>query len=130
DGDDLRRAAAARAAGAGRRADDLAGGRGRAGPRRIPERGAVMIGGAILFWAAVAMIVYPYLIYPAVVAIAGRIRPRPVRRAPFTPPVTVLIRGSNGAEVMGETIANKLAQDYPAQLLQIIVVSDGSSDGT
>jgi len=89
-----------------------------------------MIGWAIVFWVAVAMIVYPYLIYPAVVAIAGRIRPRPVRRAPFTPPVTVLIPAYNEVDVIGETIANKLAQDYPAQLLQIIVVSDGSSDGT
>jgi cellulose synthase/poly-beta-1,6-N-acetylglucosamine synthase-like glycosyltransferase len=85
---------------------------------------------ALVFWVAVAMIVYPYLIYPAVMALVGRLRPRPVRRAPFTPPVTVLIPAYNEVSVIGETIANKLAQDYPAGSLQIIVVSDGSNDGT
>src|SRR5690606_23976479 len=34
------------------------------------------------------------------------------------------------ARYIGATIRNKLAQDYPAEQLNVIVVSDDSSDGT
>lgn len=85
---------------------------------------------AIVFWASVAAVVYPYAIYPALEWLLGLVRPRPIRRAPQEPLVTVLIPAYNEVEVIGDTVANKLAQDYPQDKLQILVISDGSDDGT
>ena len=84
----------------------------------------------VVFWVCALAIVYPYLGYPLLVWILGRIRPRPVQRSPWLPSVTVLIPAYNEVGCIGATVANKLEQDYPADKLQILVVSDGSTDGT
>jgi len=44
--------------------------------------------------------------------------------------VTVLIPAYNEAQNIAATIQNKLEQDYPSDRLEIIVISDGSTDGT
>jgi cellulose synthase/poly-beta-1,6-N-acetylglucosamine synthase-like glycosyltransferase len=44
--------------------------------------------------------------------------------------VTVLIPAYNEADCIAKTIQNKLDQNYPKDKLQIIVISDGSTDGT
>jgi cellulose synthase/poly-beta-1,6-N-acetylglucosamine synthase-like glycosyltransferase len=84
----------------------------------------------LFFWGAVALTLYPYLIYPLAMLLLGSVRPRPVRRNAREPDVTVLIPAYNEADCIGETVRNKLEQDYPRERLQIIVVSDGSDDGT
>ena len=84
----------------------------------------------IVFWACVALAAWPYLGYPVLLALLGLVRPRPVRRAACQPSVTVIIPAYNEAECIAATIENKLAQRYSADKLQIIVVSDGSTDGT
>lgn len=85
---------------------------------------------AVVFWFSVAAILYPYLIYPMLIWVLSQVRPRPVQRRPWLPPVTVLIPAYNEVDCIGATITNKLEQDYPADQLQIIVISDGSTDGT
>jgi len=60
----------------------------------------------------------------------GWIDPRPVRRHSIYPRATVLIPAYNEADCIAKTIQNKLDQDYPRDKLEIIVVSDGSTDGT
>lgn len=89
-----------------------------------------MIAASIFLWGSVLAIIYPYAIYPALIWLKGRIWPRPVQGRPWTPGVTVLIPAYNEVDCIGETIANKLGQDYPPEQLQIIVISDGSTDGT
>ncbi|HEX4403270.1 MAG TPA: glycosyltransferase family 2 protein [Polyangia bacterium] len=84
----------------------------------------------VVLWASVVAIVYPYLIYPALIWSKGRIWPRPVKRRAHVPSVTVLIPAYNEVDCIGETVRNKLEQDYPSEQLQIIVISDGSTDGT
>jgi cellulose synthase/poly-beta-1,6-N-acetylglucosamine synthase-like glycosyltransferase len=84
----------------------------------------------IVFWVSVLLIVYPSAVYPLVVLAVGWVRPRPVRPGPYAPTVTVLIAAYNEAEYIGATVQNKLDQNYPKEKLQIIVVSDESSDGT
>lgn len=84
----------------------------------------------VVFWGAVFAILYPYLIYPALIGLAGFIRPHIVRRRAWTPTVTVLIPAYNEADCIAATITNKLEQDYPSDRLQILVVSDGSTDDT
>lgn len=85
---------------------------------------------AVVFWICSAAIVYPYLGYPLLIWMMGRVRPRLVRRQPWLPSVTVLIPAYNEVGCIGATITNKLEQDYPAEQLQILVISDGSTDGT
>lgn len=83
-----------------------------------------------VFWGSVFLIIYPYLGYPLIVAILSAIRPRPVLRKAWEPTVTVLIPAFNEADCIAQTVANKLEQNYPKNKQQIIVVSDGSTDGT
>jgi len=84
----------------------------------------------VVFWSCLALGLYPYAGYPLVVALLARLRPRPVARSPITPTVTVVISAYNEARHIEATVANKLAQDYPADRLDVMVVSDGSTDGT
>src|SRR5690606_35943962 len=46
------------------------------------------------------------------------------------PKVTVIIPAYNEAAVIQKTITNKLQQDYPAEKLEVLVVSDESEDDT
>lgn len=84
----------------------------------------------IAFWTSVFLVAYPYVIYPLLIAILGKFRPRRVRRAAQQPTVTILIPAYNEVNFIAATIQNKLDQGYPADKLEIIVVSDGSTDGT
>jgi cellulose synthase/poly-beta-1,6-N-acetylglucosamine synthase-like glycosyltransferase len=85
---------------------------------------------SLLFWIAFCALIYIYLGYPFLVFIISHVWPRPVRRSAYEPSVTVLIAAFNEADVIERTIQNKLALDYPPEKLQVIVVSDGSTDGT
>jgi cellulose synthase/poly-beta-1,6-N-acetylglucosamine synthase-like glycosyltransferase len=84
----------------------------------------------VALWFSITLIIYPYLIYPLVIWVIGSARPRSVRRAAYLPPVTILIPAYNEIANIAATIQNKLLQDYPHDKLQIIVISDASSDGT
>ena len=84
----------------------------------------------LIFWAAVFLVVYPYLGYPLLVFLGGLVRPRGTARQPWQPAVTILIPAYNEAKCIAHTIQNKLEQNYPRGKLQILVVSDGSTDGT
>lgn len=85
---------------------------------------------AAWFWICVAVGLYPYLGYPVCVALLAWIRPRPVRAAAITPHVTVVISAYNEASHIGATVLNKLAQDYPEAALDVMIISDGSTDET
>lgn len=83
-----------------------------------------------VFVLSLAALVYVYLGYPlAVMALAG-VRRRRVRAADRPLALTVLTSARNEAACIAETVRNKLASDYPADLLEVIVVSDASDDGT
>lgn len=87
-----------------------------------------------LFWVSALAVAYVYAGYPALLAIWARIAGRPVRRRPSHdsrswPAVSVIIAAHNeGARLPGR-LANLLNQSYPGPL-EIVVVSDGSTDGT
>jgi glycosyltransferase involved in cell wall biosynthesis len=84
----------------------------------------------IAFWLFFAWVAYIYLGYPAIVFLLAQIAGHDVRKADIEPRVTVLIAAFNEEREIGRTVANKLQQDYPAERLEIIVVSDGSTDRT
>jgi len=80
--------------------------------------------------ASILAAIYPILGYPLVLGLIAALRPRLVRRAGITPSVSILIPAYNEAECIAATIENKLGQDYPAERMEITVVSDASEDGT
>jgi cellulose synthase/poly-beta-1,6-N-acetylglucosamine synthase-like glycosyltransferase len=84
----------------------------------------------VLFWTALAVTLYVYVGYPTLLAVWARLAPKPVRRSPVTPAISIIIAARNEAASLQARIENLLASDYPPELMQIIVVSDGSTDPT
>lgn len=84
----------------------------------------------VLFWLSVAVIAFVYVGYPTFLAVLALVWNRTPRKASFQPTVSILIAAHNEESHIGETLANKLALDYPRELVEIIVVSDASTDST
>ncbi len=84
----------------------------------------------VLFWASLAGIVWTHVGYPLAAALLARIRTRTVRKADVTPGVTVIIPAHDEEGVIAARIDNLLALDYPQEQLEILIVSDGSTDRT
>jgi glycosyltransferase involved in cell wall biosynthesis len=85
---------------------------------------------AVAFWLSLAALGYIYAGYPLLVWLRARHRPAPHTRAPIEPSVSILVIANNEEDRIGARIANLLALDYPADRLEIVVASDGSTDGT
>ncbi len=83
----------------------------------------------VLLVGLVGLVVYVHVGYP-IVLLALRRFGRAPDAAPITPPVTIFIAAHNEAKVIGEKLRTSLALDYPREALEIVVASDGSSDGT
>jgi cellulose synthase/poly-beta-1,6-N-acetylglucosamine synthase-like glycosyltransferase len=84
----------------------------------------------ILFWLALAALVWTHVAYPWAVMLLARIAPRPVTSADIEPTVAVVVASYNEERVIAQRVENLLALDYPADKLQIVVSSDASSDRT
>ena len=87
----------------------------------------------IIFWASIALLAYVYAGYPLLARLLGAIADRRVQAAePGThlPTVTVMIAAFNEARHIEATVRNKLESDYPADKLDVVVISDESEDGT
>ncbi len=99
----------------------------------------------VAFWSSVALVLYAYFGYPLVLFVCyglvqiGRdwafLQLREDRRcAEFPdaelPSVTLLFAAYNEEEHLAEKIENTIQLDYPAEKLQVVIVSDGSSDRT
>ena len=75
--------------------------------------------------------VYVYFGYPALLWLLTRRLPNIThRRGEEQPSVALIISCYNEEGVIRDKLQNALELDYPQELLQIIVVSDGSDDGT
>jgi cellulose synthase/poly-beta-1,6-N-acetylglucosamine synthase-like glycosyltransferase len=82
------------------------------------------------FWLSAGAIAWTHAGYPLAAAALARWRPRPVRRADVTPPVTVVVAAHDEERVIGRRVENLLELDYPPDRLAVVVASDGSEDGT
>ena len=85
----------------------------------------------IVLWGAFLGLVYTYVGYPCILAVWKWWAAKPSRRASSNfPTVSIVIAARNEGKRLAVRIDNCLRQDYPPDLLNIIVVSDGSTDGT
>jgi poly-beta-1,6-N-acetyl-D-glucosamine synthase len=83
-----------------------------------------------VFWIAASLIGYAYVGYPVWLWLRSRWAPRPVRRGAIEPTVAVLMVVRNEEAAIARKIDNLLALEYPAEKLEVVVVSDSSTDGT
>jgi len=83
----------------------------------------------LIFWLSLALLAYAHVGYPALIAARARLAPRPHRRG-GEPTVSAVIVAYNEAARISARIENLRALDYPSDRLEIVVASDGSSDGT
>jgi cellulose synthase/poly-beta-1,6-N-acetylglucosamine synthase-like glycosyltransferase len=88
----------------------------------------------IVFWACVALIVYAHVGYPLLLTALSRLLGEdehpPELAAGELPRVRLIVAAYDEAEVIERKVANALALDYPRELLEVVVASDGSSDRT
>lgn len=84
----------------------------------------------ILFWGAAALLAYTYAGFPLLILLRSWLVPRPVASGDVTPSVSLVIAAHNEEESIGGKLENVLAMDYPADRLEILVASDGSTDRT
>ncbi|HZX89536.1 MAG TPA: glycosyltransferase family 2 protein [Rudaea sp.] len=85
---------------------------------------------AWIFWSSLILVAYTYAGYAVLVALLARMRGSVPPGLAHTPPVTVVITAYNEAPRIAARVRNILAQDYPPGRLFVVVVSDGSDDGT
>ncbi len=97
--------------------------------------GAVTTALEIVFWSCVVLLAYTQVGYPLLLAALARVRREraagpPASDAGGLPSVSLVVAAYDEGAVIGEKVRNALALDYPRELLEVIVASDGSADGT
>ena len=84
----------------------------------------------IIFWLCALFLFYTYIGYPLLIFLWSKISPNVIKVEDIEPTVTVIISVYNEQDRIVPRIENLLEQNYPAEKLNIIVVSDGSTDET
>jgi cellulose synthase/poly-beta-1,6-N-acetylglucosamine synthase-like glycosyltransferase len=85
----------------------------------------------VVFWVAVGLLLYTHLAYPLVLAGLARLTRRPpAPRATELPSVSLIVAAHDEEDVIEAKVRDALALDYPRELLEVIVASDGSVDRT
>ncbi len=83
---------------------------------------------AILLALALAVCTYVVVAYPLLLAGWKRFSPAVHKDLEFRTTVSVLLPIYNGEEFVEKKLESLLAQNYPAELVNIVVISDGSTD--
>lgn len=82
------------------------------------------------FWLAAGLVVYTYIGYPVWLRMRMLWRVRPVMRGAITPYISIVMVVRDEEQILEQKLQNLLQLDYPAERSEIVVVSDGSTDGT
>lgn len=84
----------------------------------------------IAFLISAGFVAYTLAGYPMLLAAAARFRRRPVEKRFEPRTVTILLPVRNGERWLRAKLESLVALRYPAELVQIVAISDGSTDGT
>src|SRR5688572_11489803 len=84
----------------------------------------------VVFWLSSLILGYVCLGYPVLARVRAALRPQTRRRAPIEPTVTIIVSAHNEGDRIDRRLRNLLSLDYPAERLEIILGSDGSTDDT
>ncbi|HXA51676.1 MAG TPA: glycosyltransferase family 2 protein [Candidatus Acidoferrum sp.] len=83
-----------------------------------------------VFLISLGFCAYTLFGYPLLLALAARFRHRVVRKGPMRTSVTVLLPVYNGERWIASKLESIRKLTYPAELVEILVLSDGSTDRT
>src|SRR5258708_37547522 len=83
-----------------------------------------------VFWCSAALVLYSYLGYPLWLWLRSRWRARQVGRSALMPSVSIVMVVRDEEAALSGKLRNLSSLDYPADRLELLVVSDGSTDGT
>jgi len=86
----------------------------------------------VAFWAAAVLLAQTYFLYPLWLLLLARIRPGRERRSSpeAWPAVSLVVAAHDEASCIRQKLENSLALDYPPDRLEVVIGSDGSTDGT
>jgi len=85
---------------------------------------------ALVFGVSCAFVFYVIIGYPILLRILAQTFPKPIRKADLVPSVSVVIPVMDGAQYVRRKLDSVLRLDYPQECLEILVISDGSTDAT
>jgi cellulose synthase/poly-beta-1,6-N-acetylglucosamine synthase-like glycosyltransferase len=92
--------------------------------------GGAVSGARIAFWLAAFLVFYVYAGYPLLLAVIDLFVRRRRPDAGYAPRVSVLIAAYNEEEAIERKIQQTLALKYPHEKLEVLVLSDCSTDRT
>jgi cellulose synthase/poly-beta-1,6-N-acetylglucosamine synthase-like glycosyltransferase len=84
----------------------------------------------LVYWSSLGLVAYTYAGYPLIINALARLRPKPTRASDIEPSVTFVLAARDEADRIAAKLDNLLALDYPSDKVEVVVVSDGSTDGT
>ena len=84
----------------------------------------------LIFWLCFGITAYAYIGYFVLLRVYAHLRTLPVLAGASTPSVSVILAARNEERNLPAKLENLRDLNYPRDLLQIVVVSDGSTDGT
>ena len=83
----------------------------------------------IVIYSLYVLIAYPYVIYPCLSFLISRLAVTE-KRTLFYPDLAIVIAAYNEIDWLQQKLDNTFSLNYPPHLLNVIVVTDGSTDGT
>jgi cellulose synthase/poly-beta-1,6-N-acetylglucosamine synthase-like glycosyltransferase len=83
-----------------------------------------------VFWICCALLIYSYVLYPLLVGVLAKRIGMPVAGDDVLRRVTIIVTAYNEADCIRAKLDNLAGLEYPREQIQILVVSDGSSDAT
>jgi cellulose synthase/poly-beta-1,6-N-acetylglucosamine synthase-like glycosyltransferase len=83
-----------------------------------------------VFWICCALLIYSYVLYPLLVGVLAKRIGMPVAGDDVLRRVTIIVTAYNEANCIRAKLDNLAGLEYPREQIQILVVSDGSSDAT
>jgi len=84
-----------------------------------------------IFITSIALLIYTYLGYPIIVFLLSKVVKHKINKDDlFCPKVSVIIVVYNGEKYLEKKINNILTCNYPAENIELLIISDGSTDDT
>ncbi len=83
-----------------------------------------------MLWLLIGFVLYVLAAYPALLGLLGQLRERPIAKQFVPRSVSILLAVRNGEKHLPAKLDNLLALDYPPELIEILVLNDGSVDAT
>lgn len=85
------------------------------------------------FWICIFLLIYPYTFYPLLLTVLSKLRKNdfnPANTEDYQPLVTLIISAYNEEDIIKEKLENTVSINYPIDKLEVLIVSDASTDKT